>query len=52
MSIVLLRNQLSAMYSRGRAPRPRRSPEKRKTIGISGVDHQGFALTEPKMNPT
>ena len=26
--------------------------EKRKTIGIIGVDHQGFAFTEPKMKPT
>ena len=26
--------------------------ENRKTIGISGVDHHGFALIEPKMNPT
>jgi hypothetical protein len=26
--------------------------EKRNTTGISGEDHQGFALTEPKMNPT
>jgi hypothetical protein len=26
--------------------------EKRKTIGMSGVDHQGLAFTEPKMNPT
>jgi hypothetical protein len=26
--------------------------ENMKTTGISGVDHQGFALIEPKMNPT
>ena len=26
--------------------------EKRNTIGITGVDHHGFALTEPKMKPT
>ena len=26
--------------------------EKMKTTGISGDDHQGFALMEPKMNPT
>ena len=26
--------------------------ENRNTTGISGVDHHGFALTDPKMNPT
>ena len=26
--------------------------ENRNTIGISGVDHHGFALIEPKMKPT
>ncbi len=26
--------------------------EKRKTIGISGVDHHGLALIDPKMKPT
>ena len=26
--------------------------ENRKTIGMSGVDHHGFAFTDPKMNPT
>ena len=31
---------------------PETIAEKRKTIGMRGVDHQGFALTDPKMNPT
>ena len=31
---------------------PETMAENRKTIGISGVDHQGLALTEPKMKPT
>ena len=31
---------------------PETIAEKRKTIGMRGVDHQGFALIDPKMNPT
>ena len=31
---------------------PETIAEKRNTIGMSGVDHHGFAFTEPKMNPT
>ena len=31
---------------------PETIAEKRKTIGISGVDHQGLALIDPKMKPT
>jgi len=31
---------------------PETIAEKRKTMGITGVDHHGFALIEPKMNPT
>ena len=31
---------------------PETMAENRKTIGISGVDHQGLALMEPKMKPT
>jgi hypothetical protein len=34
------------------AAMPETIAEKRKTIGISGVDHQGLALIEPKMKPT
>ena len=30
---------------------PETIAENRNTIGISGVDHQGFALTDPKMKP-
>ncbi len=26
--------------------------ENRNTTGIIGEDHQGFAFTDPKMNPT
>ncbi len=26
--------------------------EKRKTMGMSTLDHQGFAFTEPKIKPT
>ncbi len=31
---------------------PETMAEKMKTTGIRGVDHQGLALIEPKMNPT
>ena len=31
---------------------PETMAEKRKTIGIRGVDHQGLAFTDPKMKPT
>ena len=31
---------------------PETMAEKMNTTGISGEDHQGLALTEPKMNPT
>jgi hypothetical protein len=31
---------------------PETMAEKRKTTGMSGVDHQGLALTEPKIKPT
>ena len=30
---------------------PETMAEKRNTIGMTGVDHHGFALTEPKMKP-
>jgi hypothetical protein len=40
------------MYSSITSAMPDTMAEKRKTIGMSGVDHQGFALTEPKMKPT
>jgi len=31
---------------------PETMAEKRKTIGIRTLDHQGFALMEPKIKPT
>ncbi len=31
---------------------PETIAEKRKTIGMTGLDHHGFALIDPKMNPT
>ncbi len=34
------------------AAMPETMAEKRKTTGISGVDHQGLAFTDPKMKPT
>ena len=40
------------MYSSITAAIPDTIAEKRNTTGISGVDHQGLALTEPKMKPT
>ena len=40
------------MYSSITAAMPETMAEKRKTTGISGDDHQGLALTEPKMKPT
>ena len=43
---------MEAMYSSSTAAIPDTMAENRNTIGISGVDHHGFALMEPKMNPT
>ena len=34
------------------AAMPETMAEKMKTIGISGEDHQGLALIDPKMKPT
>ena len=31
---------------------PETMAEKMKTMGMSGEDHQGLALTDPKMKPT
>src|SRR5450759_5408099 len=52
MSIFPPRATVIAMYSSMTVAIPDTMAEKRKTIGMSGVDHQGFALIEPKMNPT
>ena len=43
---------MDAMYSSSTAAMPETMAENRNTIGISGVDHQGLALMEPKMKPT
>ncbi len=40
------------MYISRTSAIPETIAEKRKTIGMRGVDHHGFALIEPKMNPT
>jgi hypothetical protein len=31
---------------------PETMAENKNTTGMSGVDHHGFAFTDPKMNPT
>ena len=46
------RRRLESMLSNITAAMPETMAEKMKTIGISGDDHHGFALTEPKMKPT
>src|SRR5512133_2331417 len=43
---------MNAAYSTITAAIPDTIAENRNTIGISGVDHHGFALIDPKMNPT
>jgi hypothetical protein len=40
------------MYINMTSATPETIAEKRKTTGIIGVDHQGFAFTDPKMKPT
>ena len=40
------------MYRRMTSATPDTIAEKRKTIGIRTLLHHGFALMEPKMNPT
>jgi hypothetical protein len=47
MSSGLLRSRVISMYSTSTAAMPDTMPENKKTMGISGVDHQGFAFTEP-----
>ena len=44
--------RVTAMYSSITSAMPETIAENRNTIGISGVDHHGFALTDPKMKPT
>ena len=52
MSIFCLRSLVSAMYSSITPAIPDTMAEKMNTTGISGDDHQGLALMEPKMKPT
>ena len=52
MSMAVRRTHDANMYSSSTRAMPETMAENRKTTGISGVDHHGFALTEPKMNPT
>jgi hypothetical protein len=40
------------MYMRRTRAMPETMAEKRNTIGMRGVDHHGFAFTDPKMKPT
>jgi len=52
MSIGSPRSGVITMYSRITAAMPETMAEKRKTMGISTLLHHGFALIDPKMNPT
>src|SRR5208337_5651223 len=52
ISIFCLRSLVMAIYSTITAAIPDTMAEKMNTTGINGEDHQGFALSEPKMNPT
>src|ERR1039458_34804 len=52
ISIFCLRILLIAMYNSITPAIPETMAEKMNTTGINGDDHQGFDLSEPKMNPT
>ena len=52
MSIGLPRSRETTMYTSITSAIPETMAENRKTTGISGVDHHGLALTEPKRKPT
>src|SRR6476646_8185379 len=52
MSIGIFFTFMHTAYSTITAAIPDTIAENRNTIGISGVDHHGFALIDPKMNPT
>src|SRR5271169_1857378 len=52
MTTGVLRTRAVNWYSNITVAIPETMAENRNTIGISGDDHHGFALTEPKMNPT
>ncbi len=51
-SMARRRSAAASMYKSSTTAMPETMAEKRNTTGMSGVDHQGLALTEPKMNPT
>src|SRR5690348_8953793 len=52
MSIATFRAFMNTAYSTITAAIPDTIAENKNTIGISGVDHHGFALIDPKMKPT
>src|SRR6188768_3932187 len=52
MSTGTLRYQVITRYMSITSATPDTMAENRNTMGIIGVDHHGFALTDPKMNPT
>src|SRR5688572_22350552 len=52
MSTGTLRYQVITRYISITSAIPDTIAENRNTIGIIGVDHHGFAFTDPKMNPT
>jgi hypothetical protein len=52
ISIAVRRINEVSMYIRRTRAIPETIAENRNTTGINGVDHQGFALIEPKMKPT
>src|SRR5664280_1911436 len=52
MSMGMPFRKQTSMYMRSTRAMPDTMAEKRNTIDITGVDHHGFAFTEPKMKPT
>ena len=52
MSIAVRRMNEVSMYIRRTSAIPETIAENRNTTGINGVDHQGFALIDPKIKPT
>src|ERR1051325_8671989 len=52
ISISTFRYHVVTTYISMTSAMPDTMAEKRNTTGIIGVDHHGFALIEPKMNPT
>src|ERR1035438_268735 len=52
MSTGVFRTRAVNWYSNITAAMPETMAENRNTTGISGDDHHGLALIEPKMKPT